>query len=110
MALNQLTTNLIQVGDLTLDLEKTTLTKGKSAFHLTPKEAKLLAVLMVNAGQIVTRDKILAHVWHSDDLNLSRTLDVHIRWLRQKIEDNPSIPEYILTRRGLGYELRVDTD
>ncbi|MBN1219543.1 MAG: winged helix-turn-helix transcriptional regulator [Anaerolineae bacterium] len=97
----------LQVGNLILDLEKTTLTKGKTAFHLTPKETRLMALLMDNAGQIVSRDQMMKEVWHTNGLGDSRTLDVHIRWLRQKVEDNPNIPEYILTRRNLGYELRV---
>jgi len=100
-------TKLMQVGDLVLDLEKTTLNKGKTSFKLTPKEAKLLAVLMENEGKIVSRDQLISKVWYANSAGQSRSLDVHIRWLRQKVEDNPNIPEYILTRRGLGYEFRV---
>jgi len=98
---------VIQVGEFVLDLRKTTLTKKDTEVHLTPKEAKLMAVLMNNVGQVVSRDHLMQEVWHTDELSESRTLDVHIRWLRQKIEDNPRIPEYILTRRSMGYELRV---
>jgi DNA-binding response OmpR family regulator len=98
---------LLQAGDLVLDLGKTTLNKGKTSFKLTPKETKLLAVLMENEGKIVSRDQLISEVWHSDGAGQSRSLDVHIRWLRQKVEDNPNIPEVILTRRGLGYELRI---
>ena len=108
MRQNNSTSKMIQAGDLSLDLEKTILNKGKTAFHLTPKEAKLMALLMKNVGKIVTRDQLFKEVWYTDELADSRTLDVHIRWLRQKVEDNPNIPEYILTRRGLGYELRVN--
>lgn len=97
----------LQVGDLVLDLEKTTLNKGKTTFNLTPKETKLMAVLMQNVGKIVSRDQLITEVWYADAAGKSRSLDVHIRWLRQKVEDNPNIPEYILTRRGLGYELRI---
>ncbi len=100
--------NVIQVGEFVLDLKKTTLNKGEAAIHLSPKEAKLMAVLMKNTGQVVYRDKILKEVWHIDNRQDSRTLDVHIRWLRQKIEDNPGIPELILTRRSMGYEFRVE--
>jgi len=98
---------LRQVGDLVLDTKKAMLNKGKTAFHLTPKETKLLAILMDNVGQIVSRDQLMKEVWYADEIGNSRTLDVHIRWLRQKIEDDPNIPEYILTRRALGYELRI---
>ena len=106
MVQQKTSTKLLQVGNLLLDLEKTTLNKGKTTFSLTPKETKLMAVLMENVGQIVSRDQLIAEVWHSN-VGKSRSLDVHIRWLRQKVEDNPNIPEYILTRRGLGYELRI---
>jgi DNA-binding response OmpR family regulator len=98
---------LLQVGNLVLDVEKITLTKGKTSFHLTPKQTMLMALLMKNVGKIVSRDQLMREVWYADETANTRTLDVHIRWLRQKIEDNPNIPEYILTRRSLGYELRV---
>ena len=107
MAQQKTNAKMMQVGDLVLDLEKTTLNKGKTSFKLTPKEAKLLAVLMENEGKIVSRDQLISKVWYANSTGRSRSLDVHIRWLRQKVEDNPNIPEYILTRRGLGYELRV---
>lgn len=107
MAQQKTNAKLLQVGELVLDMEKTTLNKGKASFKLTPKETKLLAVLMENEGKIVSRDQLITEVWYSDDAGRSRSLDVHIRWLRQKVEDNPNIPEYILTRRGLGYELRI---
>ena len=99
--------NVIQTGDFILDLNNTTLLKGEDAFHLTPKEAKLMAVLMENVEHVVGRARLTQEVWHTDEPDGSRTLDVHVHWLRQKIEDNPRIPEYILTRRGLGYELRL---
>jgi DNA-binding response OmpR family regulator len=93
------TNKLLQVGNLVLDLWNCTLNKGETAIHLNPKEAKIMALLMAN--------QLIKEVWHSNGAGPSRTLDVHIRWLRQKIEDNPNIPEYILTRRALGYELRI---
>ncbi|MBN1995225.1 MAG: response regulator transcription factor [Anaerolineae bacterium] len=101
------TKKVLQAGDLVLDLEKTMLIKGETAFHLTPKETKLLALLMDNVGRIVSRNQLMQEVWHTDGSDNSRTIDVHIRWLRQKIEDDPNIPEYILTRRSMGYELRL---
>jgi DNA-binding response OmpR family regulator len=98
------------MGEFTLDLGNTSLHKGKTVFHLTPKEAKLMAVLMEHVGQVVSRAKLKREVWHMDEAERdnSRALDVYIRWLRQKVEDNPRIPEHILTRRGMGYELRID--
>jgi DNA-binding response OmpR family regulator len=101
------TDKLLQVDNLVLDLWNCTLNKGETAIHLNPKEAKIMALLMANVNQVVSRDQLIKEVWHSNGSGPSRTLDVYIRWLRQKIEDNPNIPEYILTRRALGYELRI---
>jgi DNA-binding response OmpR family regulator len=98
---------LLQEGNLILDLENTTLTKGQTTFHLTPKQTSIMALLMKNVGRIVSRDRLMQEVWYSDEASNSRTIDVHIRWLRQIVEDDPNIPEYILTRRTLGYELRI---
>ncbi len=97
----------IKAGDMTLDLRHAVLKKGGSEVHLTPKEAKLMYILMKNVGRVVSRSELMESVWNTEYLGDTRTLDVHICWLRQKIEDNPRIPERILTRRGQGYELRV---
>ena len=97
----------LYVGDMTLDLETATLRKNGSEIHLTPKEMKVMALLMQNVGKVVSRSVLMQEVWDTEYLGDTRTLDVHICWLRQKIEEDPRIPEYILTRRGQGYELRV---
>ena len=97
----------VEVGDMILDLEKACLKKNGSLIHLTPKETKLMALLMQNVGKVVSRSELMQEVWNTEYLGDTRTLDVHICWLRQKIEDNPRIPERILTRRGQGYELRL---
>jgi len=97
----------VEVGGMTLDMEQACLSKNGGQIHLTPKEAKLMALLMKNVGKVVSRSELMQEVWHTEYLGDTRTLDVHICWLRQKIEDNPRIPECILTRRGQGYELRV---
>ena len=97
----------LYVGDMTLDLETATLRKNGSEIHLTPKETKVMALLMQNVGKVVSRSVLMQEVWDTEYLGDTRTLDVHICWLRQKIEEDPRIPEYILTRRGQGYELRV---
>ena len=96
----------VQVGDMTLDMRKSILKREGSEIHLTPKETKLMALLMRNVGKVVSRSELMQSVWNTEYLGDTRTLDVHICWLRQKIEDNPRIPELILTRRGQGYELR----
>ena len=97
----------IEVGEMVLDMEKAILKKNGSEVHLTPKETKLMALLMKNVGKVVSRSELMQSVWNTEYLGDTRTLDVHICWLRQKIEDNPRIPELILTRRGQGYELRI---
>jgi DNA-binding response OmpR family regulator len=97
----------VEVGGMILDLEKASLKKNGSEIHLTPKETKLMALLMQNVGKVVSRSELMQEVWNTEYLGDTRTLDVHICWLRQKIEDNPRVPELILTRRGQGYELRI---
>jgi two-component system alkaline phosphatase synthesis response regulator PhoP len=97
----------VRVGDITLNVSKSTLKRNGTEIHLTPKETKLMRLLMQNVGKVVSRSELMQAVWNTEYLGDTRTLDVHICWLRQKIEDNPRIPELILTRRGQGYELRV---
>lgn len=97
----------IAAGAMLLDTEQAVLKKNGSEIHLTPKETKLMALLMENVGKVVSRSELMQAVWNTEYMGDTRTLDVHICWLRQKIEENPRIPELILTRRGQGYELRL---
>ena len=73
--------------------------------ELTPKEFDLLEYLARNVGNVVPRERILDRVWGEDQYIDPRTLDVHIRWLREKLEENPSSPQRLLTVRGEGYQL-----
>ena len=98
---------LVKVKGMELDSKNSILKKNGNEVHLTPKETKLMVLLMENVGRVVSRSELMQSVWNTEYLGDTRTLDVHICWLRQKIEDNPRIPEMILTRRGQGYELRV---
>ncbi|MGB1252813.1 MAG: response regulator transcription factor [Candidatus Promineifilaceae bacterium] len=93
----------IVVGSITLNLTMRTVTKGRQVLPLRQKEFELLTLLMRNAGVPVTRAHIFDQVWGTDWLGDTRTLDVHIRWLREKVEANPSQPDYICTVRGMGY-------
>jgi two-component system alkaline phosphatase synthesis response regulator PhoP len=77
--------------------------RGKKSLSLTAKEAELLRLLINNRGQILSREKILQQVWREQPFITPRTVDVHIAWLRQKIEDNPESPRHIITSRGEGY-------
>jgi DNA-binding response OmpR family regulator len=97
----------VKINGMVLDVENSLLKRNGDEIHLTPKETKLMILLMENVGHVVSRSELMQEVWNTEYLGDTRTLDVHICWLRQKIEDNPRIPELILTRRGQGYELRV---
>ena len=98
---------LLTVGHLSLDLERHKLVRGSKSFSLTPKEFILLKLLMSRAGQTVTRKTLMKEVWETDYLGDTRTLDVHIRWVREKVEENPSKPQRLITARGQGYKLQV---
>ena len=93
----------LTIGQIELDLDTRRVFKGKQELTLRYKEFELLSLLMGKAGQVVTRAQLFDHVWGTDWLGDTRTLDVHIRWLRQKIEQKPSKPRYIQTVRGVGY-------
>ena len=73
---------------------------------LAAKEAELLRLLVNHRGQVLTREKVLNQVWTGQRFITARTVDVHIAWLRQKLEDNPQAPKYILTVRGEGYRFK----
>jgi len=90
-------------GDLRLDLTGRRVFKGTDEVKLSNKEFDLLAELMRNKNAVLSRDLILTKVWGYDYFVDKRTVDVHIRWLREKIEDNPSNPRLISTVRGVGY-------
>lgn len=89
--------------DLKLDLTGRRVFKGENEIKLSNKEFDLLAELMRNKNAVLSRDLILTKVWGYDYFVDKRTVDVHIRWLREKIEDNPSKPKRISTVRGVGY-------
>jgi DNA-binding response OmpR family regulator len=91
------------VGDLCLDLTARRAHRGDEELRLTAKEFDLLAELMRNQGAVLSRDLILTRVWGYDYYGDERTIDVHIRWLREKIEHDPSHPERIVTVHGVGY-------
>ena len=96
-------TPLIEIGSIILDWDKRELRKNGDVLNLRFKEFELIALLMARTGEVVTRAEIFDSVWGTDWLGDTRTLDVHIRWLREKIEDNPSQPKLIQTVRSVGY-------
>lgn len=93
----------LEVGDLSLDLIARRAYRGKQELKLTHKEFDLLAELMRNTGAVLSRDLLLQKVWGYEYVGDSRTVDVHVRWLREKIEEDPSQPARITTVRGVGY-------
>jgi len=93
----------IQFGDVTIDLEARRVYKNGVEVAMTPKEYALLALLATHPGKVFTRDQLLDHVWGLGTYVSPRTVDVHIRWLRAKIEPDPRQPRYIQTVRGSGY-------
>jgi DNA-binding response OmpR family regulator len=94
---------VVESDDLHMDLVGRRATLAGSELRLTHKEFNLLSELMRNRGVVLSRDLLLEKVWGYDYLGDSRTVDVHIRWLRQKIERDPSSPARITTVRGVGY-------
>lgn len=93
----------IAIGDLRIDLERRQVFKRSDELALRFKEFELLSLLVAKPGEVVTRAEIFDKVWGTDWLGDMRTLDVHIRWLREKLEDDPGEPHYIQTIRGVGY-------
>ena len=89
--------------DLSLDLKGHKLFRGGAEVHLSNREFMLLAELMRNSGAVLTRDLLLTRVWGEDNFVEKRTVDVHVRWLREQIEKDPSRPRRIVTVRGVGY-------
>jgi two-component system response regulator RegX3 len=90
-------------GDVTLDLERHELRVKEKLVTLALKEFELLTFLIENAGRVVTRDSLMENVWGYDYFGDTKTIDVHIKRLRTKIESNPAEPTKITTIRGLGY-------
>lgn len=95
----------ISFGDIVIDQEKGEVRKNGQAVVLTAKEYSLLLYLAENANKILSKDKIIAQVWGYDYEGYDNTLMVHIRHLRQKLEDDLAHPRYLLTIKGLGYKL-----
>ena len=99
---------VLKVRDLMLDSEKHLVTLNGRELDLPPKEFELLRILMENPGRVLTREYLLETIWGYEYIGETRTVDVHIRRLRQKIEPDPSQPVYIETVHGFGYRIRGD--
>lgn len=104
---NACTGHLLQLGPLSFNVATRTVLTPKGSYSMTPKQSALLQMLMSNHGQTVTRSEIMQTIWDTSYLDDTRTLDVHIRWLRERIEPDPSNPTYLKTVRGVGYRLSL---
>lgn len=93
-----------QFGAVTIDFKRATVSKEESAVELSAMEFKLLQYLIENRGLVHSRDHLLDQVWGYDAMPSTRTVDVHIAWLRQKLEENPRKPRFIHTVHGMGYK------
>lgn len=100
----------IDVGQIHLDPASRTVTKRGEPVEMAAREFDLMHLLMANAGQVVRREAIMDEVWDAHWFGPTKTLDVHISWIRKKIEDDPSDPRYIKTIRGVGFRFASDQD
>ncbi|MBM3144963.1 MAG: response regulator transcription factor [Chloroflexi bacterium] len=99
--------NCLKAGAIQLDLEQNQVRCQGRKTHLTPRMTHLLEVLMREPGTVVERDNLFREVWETDFVEDTRTLDVHISWLRKALEKDPRKPKFLKTLRGVGYRLDV---
>lgn len=97
------TDQIMRFGDLVIDPVRHEIRLNDKPLHIKPKEFDLLVFLAKHRGKVLSREMILKRVWGWDYVNDTRTVDVHVRWLREKIEANPQEPTRIVTVRGVGY-------
>lgn len=98
---------ILEAGDLQLDLEHHQFRCGERETRLTPRLSSLLEMLMRKPNEVITRGTLFRKIWETDFIEDTRTLDVHISWLRKAIEEDPRKPKYLKTLRGVGYRLDV---
>jgi len=96
----------VRLGSVVVDVAGHRLLRDGQALPVKPKAFELLAYLLRHAGQVVSRDQLLEHVWGYDYAGETRTVDVHVHWLRSQLEDDPARPRFLQTVRGVGYVLR----
>jgi DNA-binding response OmpR family regulator len=94
-------------GAVSVDFKRAEVRKENEAIELSAMEFKLLQFLIENRGAVHSRDKLLDEVWGYDAMPSTRTVDVHVAWLRQKLEENPKYPQFIQTVHGLGYKFNA---
>ena len=99
-----MTADSYKFGDISVDFRKAEVNKAGQPLDLSAREFKLLKYFVEHRGAALTRDELLNEVWGYNAMPSTRTVDVHVAWLRQKLEDNPRHPQFILTVHGLGYK------
>ena len=107
VGVGEASSSVIEFAGRALDLARRELRRGEAVVALRPKEYDLLAYLVQHPGQTFTRDALLNDVWDIDFGGGTRTVDVHIRWLRQKLEEDPASPRHLITVRGAGYRFEL---
>ncbi len=98
----------LEYGDIRMNLQNHVVRIKEQEIELTPKEFDFLKLMLLHPGRAYTREFLLEHLWGYEYFGDTRTVDVHVRRIRQKIEKNPADPKYLETVRGIGYRLRVD--
>ena len=99
--------DVIEVSDLKFDFKRHQASRDSVPLVLKPKESQLLFFLVRHPGQVFTREQLLDQVWGYESAAGTRTVDVHVRWLREKIEAEPGAPRHIQTVRGVGYRFEI---
>ena len=100
--------HILTMGPVSLDLHTRIVKTPRGQHHVTPKQSALLQLFMARHGEVISRRELMEEIWETSFLGDTRTLDVHIRWLREQIEIDPSNPRYLVTVRGRGYRLCLD--
>jgi two-component system alkaline phosphatase synthesis response regulator PhoP len=96
--------DVYRFGDVSIDFRKAEVIKNGAPIELSALEFKLLRYFIEHKGAVLSRDELLNEVWGYDAMPSTRTVDVHVAWLRQKLEDNPRHPQFVQTMHGLGYK------
>lgn len=104
----QLVPSTLEAGPVRMDVERHVVTVNGAQASLPLKEFELLEILLRNTGRVLTRMQLIDRVWGSDYVGDTKTLDVHVKRLRAKIEPDPAAPRHIVTVRGLGYKFEAD--
>jgi len=101
---------VLEIGDIRLEAASRSVSRAGRPVELAAREFDLLHMLMRHAGQVMRREEIMDQVWDEHWFGSTKTLDVHVSWLRKKLEEDPSAPRYITTIRGVGFRFAGPED